>query len=92
MSSQSEPDGTPSSGKPLIVLCDGTWCGRETNTKSNIYMLARMVGIQINDPTDTGEHELQGKAWYKHGVGLGSTFLEYVSKAQRHSKVVRRGM
>ena len=62
--------------QPIIILCDGTWCGREADTRSNIYYLAKMVGIRIDDPTDTDMHELNGKAWYIHGVGLGSTFLE----------------
>ncbi|KAH7176241.1 hypothetical protein EDB81DRAFT_940196 [Dactylonectria macrodidyma] len=64
--------------KPLIVLCDGTWAGRETNTRTNIYFLAKMVGIDIDNPTDTDIHVLDGSAWYMHGVGLGSTFLDYV--------------
>ncbi|RAH47761.1 T6SS phospholipase effector Tle1-like catalytic domain-containing protein [Aspergillus brunneoviolaceus CBS 621.78] len=33
--------------KPLILLCDGTWCGRETNTRTNIHKLAEMVGVSI---------------------------------------------
>jgi hypothetical protein len=37
-----------------------------------------MMGIPIADPTDTDEHIIDGRAWYTHGVGLGSTFLEYV--------------
>jgi hypothetical protein len=62
--------------KPLILLCDGTWCGRETNTKSNIYKLARLIGIE--NPNDTDQDIIPGRACYIHGVGLGSTFLEYV--------------
>ncbi|OAA48400.1 hypothetical protein NOR_01650 [Metarhizium rileyi] len=64
--------------RPLIIFCDGTWCGRETNTQSNIYQLARIVGVDIDDPTDTDSHCLDDKAWYMHGVGLGSTFIDYV--------------
>lgn len=64
--------------KPLIVLCDGTWAGREANTRTNIYLLAKMVGIDIDSPNDTDIHVLDRSAWYMHGVGLGSTFLEYV--------------
>lgn len=62
--------------QPLVILCDGTWCGREMDTRSNIYLLARVVGIDIDDPTDTDEHFLKDKAWYIHGVGLGSTFIK----------------
>ena len=62
--------------KPLILLCDGTWCGREANTKTNIYKLARLIGIE--DPNDTDQDMIPGRACYTHGVGLGSSFLEYV--------------
>jgi hypothetical protein len=34
--------------KKLIVLCDGSWCGSETNTQSNIYLLAKMIGIDMS--------------------------------------------
>jgi hypothetical protein len=37
-----------------------------------------MAGIHIDDVNDTDIHHLGNKAWYIHGVGLGSTFLEYV--------------
>jgi len=65
--------------KPLILLSDGTWCGREANTQTNIFKLAEMVGVPIADLNDTDVHVLAGKAWYMHGVGLGSTFIEYVA-------------
>lgn len=69
---------TQAEPRPLILLGDGSWCGREADTRSNIYRLADMVGIKIKDPTDTDVHVMKDKAWYIHGVGLGSTFLEYV--------------
>ena len=70
--------------KPLILLCDGTWCGREASTRTNIYEMADMVGISIVRATDTDEHFIPQpdprgrKGRYIHGVGLGSTFLNYV--------------
>jgi hypothetical protein len=64
--------------RPLVVLGDGSWCGREADTRSNIFLLARMIGIDMETPTDTDVHVMGGKAWYIHGVGLGSTFLDYV--------------
>lgn len=75
MSDRPPPAPAQAQNRPLIVLCDGTWCGRETDTKSNIYLLAKIVGIRIEDSTDTDEHFDPGRAWYIHGVGLGSTFL-----------------
>ncbi|CZR56384.1 uncharacterized protein PAC_06272 [Phialocephala subalpina] len=75
--------------KPLILLCDGTWCGREASTKTNIYELAEMIGISMTDANDEDEHffpppgysdhsDNGKKARYIHGVGLGSTFLDYI--------------
>lgn len=74
--SESSPAAEP---RPLIILADGSWCGREADTRSNIYLLARMIGIDIDDVNDTDIHRKGHKAWYIHGVGLGSTFLEYVA-------------
>lgn len=38
----------------IVVLCDGTWCGRETNTQTNIYLLAQILQVSITNlnPTD----------------------------------------
>ncbi|KAH9203925.1 hypothetical protein DL95DRAFT_471947 [Leptodontidium sp. 2 PMI_412] len=79
----------PSQLKPLVLLCDGTWCGREAGTKTNIYLLAKMIGIPIDNPNDLDEHFFPSpgqpdngkRARYIHGVGLGSTFLDYVFNA-----------
>ncbi|RFU76515.1 hypothetical protein TARUN_5719 [Trichoderma arundinaceum] len=64
--------------RPLVILADGSWCGREADTESNIYRLARMVGIDMGAVNDTEFHFVGDKAWYIHGVGLGSTFLDHV--------------
>ena len=82
--------------KPLILLCDGTWCGRETSTQSNIYMLADMVGIPIANPNDEDVHYIPGsdprgrKGRYIHGVGLGSTFLDYIFNAITASDIAEQ--
>ncbi|KAI8689377.1 hypothetical protein LRP88_14159 [Fusarium phalaenopsidis] len=63
----------------VIVLCDGTWCGRETNTKSNINILAQMVGVNlaanpaVNNPLT---HDVRAR--YFDGVGLGGDFMNYL--------------
>ena len=65
----------------IIALCDGTWCGRETGTKTNVYRLARIIGIPIGDADSDKEHVLRTdtvRARYRHGVGLGSSFLDYL--------------
>ncbi|KAH7057992.1 hypothetical protein BKA57DRAFT_403764 [Linnemannia elongata] len=65
----------------LVVLYDGTWCGQESNTKTNIYQLAEMVMNGDNPyntkPTapyiDLARHI---KACYFPGPGIGDAFLQ----------------
>ncbi|RSL43521.1 hypothetical protein CEP51_016352 [Fusarium floridanum] len=78
MSNKSELASEPIEPRPLVLLGDGSWCGREADTQSNIYRLARMVGIDMGRIIDKDVHVMGDKAWYIHGVGLGSTFLDYV--------------
>ncbi|KAK9482464.1 hypothetical protein V1527DRAFT_485690 [Lipomyces starkeyi] len=59
----------------LIVLCDGTWCGKETGTETNIYLLARHMGISF-DKEPYSLDEPCRKARYFNGVRLGSTLLD----------------
>ncbi|KAI7765179.1 hypothetical protein LZL87_013881 [Fusarium oxysporum] len=72
----------------IVVLCDGTWCGRETNTKTNIYRLAQLFQVPIDNPNSTDTYfrqvnsadpaNRQIAARYRHGVGLGAGFLDYL--------------
>ncbi|KAF9275577.1 hypothetical protein BGZ68_010694 [Mortierella alpina] len=69
--------------RKLIVLCDGTWCGSETNTQSNIFRLAEMIGINMaqqnpNRAAPIRHSESVISACYFPGAGLGGTFLEYL--------------
>ncbi|KAK3307251.1 uncharacterized protein B0T15DRAFT_566805 [Chaetomium strumarium] len=70
---------SPPATRRVIVLCDGTWCGRETNTKSNINFLARMIGIDLENGA-TEYHSAQDgiHAKYFDGVGLGGDFMRYL--------------
>ena len=65
--------------KKVVVLVDGTWCGPETNTRSNIHCLANMVGI---DPTADNQTYISPTrdvhARYFPGVGLGGSFMSYL--------------
>ncbi|KAJ9657784.1 hypothetical protein H2198_004091 [Neophaeococcomyces mojaviensis] len=63
----------------IVVLVDGTWCGTDANTESNINYLARMIGVSptANDPTYTSTTE-NIHAKYFNGVGLGGDFLSYL--------------
>jgi len=76
--------------KRIVLLCDGTWCGRETGTETNIYRLARLFDVQIDSPDTTGAcfrpysdpslppaHQPLNIR-YRHGVGLGSSFCDYL--------------
>jgi hypothetical protein len=63
----------------VVVLVDGTWCGPETNTRSNIHFLAKMIGINPTAASHT--HTLETgdfHAKYFQGVGLGGSFMRYL--------------
>ncbi|KAH7127172.1 hypothetical protein B0J11DRAFT_505881 [Dendryphion nanum] len=74
--------------KRLVVFCDGTWCGRETGTNSNINILAKTLGTieyNGNDPVEEPTkvfsittNNANVTAGYQEGVGLNKTFLEYL--------------
>ncbi|GAB1742689.1 hypothetical protein NU219Hw_g8401t1 [Hortaea werneckii] len=63
----------------VIVLCDGTWCGRETGTQSNIWKLAEAFGINLSGGNnDTINTRLNFRAKYFQGSGTGKPFLYYL--------------
>lgn len=76
--------------KKLAVLCDGTWCGRETGTITNISMIAAKIGIDMTPvlnrrtasdpipPLEVSDPSRKVKARYFDGCGLGDTFLAYL--------------
>lgn len=72
--------------KRLAVLCDGTWCGRETGTTSNIELLAEKIGIAVDStvarahdqPYTVDDPQRGVKGAYFEGIGLGKTFMEYI--------------
>jgi len=84
--------GRKQPSKRLVIFCDGTWVGRETSVagapRSNIRMLADMVGEVAFHNSNPAEkpamvHPIKTQsadviAGYQEGVGLGSTFLEYI--------------
>ena len=77
--------------KRLVIFCDGSWCGRETQVSgappSNIRMLADMVGhvnfadgsaqepTKVNIIRSTNSNVIAG---YQEGIGVNKTFLEYL--------------
>lgn len=72
-------DAVPTPKKRLIVLCDGTWCGKETDSKGNIYLLAQHFGILMDgSPTGYTLATPACDAQYFEGCGTGGTFLSYL--------------
>jgi uncharacterized protein (DUF2235 family) len=80
-----------SPSKRLVIFCDGSWCGRETQVPgappSNIKMLADMVGRveftsgSAQEPTKVHRiHSTNSNviAGYQEGIGVNKTFLEYL--------------
>jgi uncharacterized protein (DUF2235 family) len=78
-----------SPSKRLVIFCDGSWCGRETQVSgappSNIRMLANMVGdVEFTkDAAPTKVHPINTTnssvtAGYQEGIGVNKTFLEYL--------------
>jgi hypothetical protein len=71
-------------GRPnkLVILCDGTWCGKETKTKSNIHLLAQKFGDMGEINEGDRFHDLINtrglKARYFTGLGLGGAFQNYI--------------
>ncbi|KAK9342835.1 hypothetical protein V1522DRAFT_447684 [Lipomyces starkeyi] len=62
----------------LVVLCDGSWCGREKYTKSNIQLLAKMIGVDLDhEPYILEDAARNIKARYFDEVDRGSTFMDY---------------
>ncbi|KAF2190659.1 hypothetical protein K469DRAFT_747105 [Zopfia rhizophila CBS 207.26] len=63
----------------VIVLCDGTWCGRETNTKSNIHFLAKMIGVDLRrNPAEYTSSTGNVCARYFDRVGLGWDIMSHL--------------
>ncbi|KAI9241682.1 MAG: hypothetical protein BYD32DRAFT_347094, partial [Podila humilis] len=70
----------------IVILCDGTWAGSETKTKTNIFLLAQMMGIdeKLYLSSTAGDairhHDTWSgiKACYFPGAGHGGTFLEHL--------------
>jgi uncharacterized membrane protein (Fun14 family) len=87
--------------KKLAVLSDGTWCGRETGTVTNISILASMMGIDmapalIRKTTsdklpalEVDDRSRRVKARYFDGCGIGDTFLAYLFNGATGSDIGR---
>src|SRR5688572_26552267 len=72
----------PKKIKKIVVLCDGTWCGKstETETITNIKQLANDIAGRILSPSEeyrfTKDRDVVGR--YFEGVGLAGSFFDYI--------------
>jgi hypothetical protein len=68
----------PFSSEKLVIFCDGTWCGPEHGTRTNIQLLAEMVGIDMDTPK--GSREIKDSSRQlraKYFNGLKCNYLTY---------------
>lgn len=63
---------------PLVVLSDGSWCGRERGAESNVFKLANMIwgGVRLPKNDDFAHLHPSGKARYVNSAPVASTFME----------------
>lgn len=68
----------PLSPEKLVIFCDGTWCGPEYGTRTNIQLLAEMAGIDMN--TRKGSREVldpSRQLRVKYFNGIKCNYLTY---------------
>jgi hypothetical protein len=68
----------PLSPEKLVIFCDGTWCGPEHGTRTNIQLLAEMAGIDMD--TSKGSREITDSSRQlraKYFNGLTCNYLTY---------------
>ncbi|KEQ90261.1 hypothetical protein AUEXF2481DRAFT_71677, partial [Aureobasidium subglaciale EXF-2481] len=67
-----------SSPERLIVLCDGTWCGPEHGTRTNIQLLAEMIGIDMDTGSSSREIiDPSRRLRAKYFNGIDCNYLTY---------------
>ncbi|KAI5240619.1 hypothetical protein E4T42_08324 [Aureobasidium subglaciale] len=67
-----------SSPERLIVLCDGTWCGPEHGTRTNIQLLAEIVGIDMDTGNSSREIiDPSRRLRAKYFNGIDCNYLTY---------------
>ncbi|KAI5203711.1 hypothetical protein E4T39_04026 [Aureobasidium subglaciale] len=67
-----------SSLKRLVVFCDGTWCGPEHGTRTNIQLLAEMIGIDMDTRTSPREIvDTSRRLRAKYFNGLDCNYMTY---------------
>ncbi|KAG9851752.1 hypothetical protein KCU98_g3323, partial [Aureobasidium melanogenum] len=62
----------------LIVFCDGTWCGPEHGTRTNIQLLAEMAGIDMGMTKSSRElKDPSRRLRAKYFNGISCNYLTY---------------
>lgn len=66
------------SSEKLIVFCDGTWCGPEHGTRTNIQLLAEMAGIDMSTAKTSRELiDASRRLRAKYFNGISCNYLTY---------------
>lgn len=73
----------------LVVLCDDTWCGSKTRPGTNMYILARLIGIDVGCGKDSLEKD-GCQARYFDGPGLGNNFLDRLFSGSMSNDIATR--
>lgn len=64
--------------KKLMVFCDGTWCGPEHGTRTNIQLLAEMAGIDMSTAKSSRELiDTSRRLRAKYFNGISCNYLTY---------------
>lgn len=64
--------------KKIIVFCDGTWCGKLTDTNTNIKKLADLMAKQDCKTGETYKVENNINICYFQGIGTSGSFMDYI--------------
>jgi hypothetical protein len=68
----------PFSPEKLVIFCDGTWCGPEHGTRTNIQLLAEMAGIDMDTSKGSrGITDPSRRLRAKYFNGLKCNYLTY---------------
>src|SRR5688572_20580330 len=77
--------------RDIIVLCDGTWCGKRTNTITNIFILFKLIKERVGSNDDKYECENNEiTARYFEGVGMSESLPEHVFEGVTANDIDKR--
>jgi hypothetical protein len=63
--------------KKIVIFCDGTWCGEQTGTNTNIKILADLMAKQ--DCKNGVTYNIRDTyICYFQGIGISGSFIDYL--------------